>query len=180
MKYCPQCNKQYPDAWITFCTEDGSLLREVLTPAADPNWDPRIRGPQTDAASEQPTQWLPRNPPEPSGWMAPDERAPMANRPWQPPPSPAPLRPNTQRPPPGTAVGSFVSGIVGLMLGWFCWFPIPGIVALVLGFIALGQMRSFPSVTGRNYAIAGMIMGGLNIAYFMLWILWVVLAFLFG
>src|SRR5687768_12194064 len=70
MKYCPQCNRQYHDG-STFCTDDGSLLREELSPPRDPNWDPRVRGPQTDAASEQPTQWLPRDPPAPGAWVPP-------------------------------------------------------------------------------------------------------------
>ena len=82
MKYCPQCNRQYFEAWLTFCTNDGSLLREDLTPAADPNWDPRIREPKFDEPSEQATQWLPPDPPPGGGWIAPDERAPFANQ-WK-------------------------------------------------------------------------------------------------
>lgn len=183
MKYCPQCNRQYPDAWITFCTEDGELLREQLSPAEDPNWDPRIRGPQTDVASEQPTQWLPRDPPSPGAWIAPDERAPMANRPWQPPPPPAPLpRPNAnaQGQPPGTAVASLVCGIVALMFGWFCFFPVPGILALILGVVALGQLKNSPSQSGRGYAIAGIIMGGINVAFLLLWIVWFIFSLILG
>jgi hypothetical protein len=181
MKYCPQCNRQYPDAWVTFCTDDGALLREELSPAADPNWDPRIRGPQTDVASEQKTEWLPRDPsaaPAPGAWIAPDERPPMVDRPWQPPPPPP--RPNMQRPPPGLAIGSFVAGIVGIMFGWFCMFPIPGIVAVILGVIALGQMRNAPNSSGKGLAIAGLIMGGINLAFILLWIVWFILAILFG
>lgn len=183
MKYCPQCNRQYSDAWITFCQDDGSLLREELSPSRDPNWDPRIRNPQTDVASEQATEWLPPlnspgQPPSPGAWMAPDERPPMVNRPWQPPPPPP--RANVQGPPPGLAVGSLVAGIVSIMFGWFCMFPVAGIVAIVLGLVALGQMRNSQNSNGRGLAIAGIVMGGINLAFLLLWILWFILSLVFG
>jgi len=178
MKYCPQCNKQYPDAWSTFCTEDGALLREEITPPADPNWDPRIRGPQTDVASEQPTQWLPKDPPAPGAWIAPDERPPMVDRPWQPPPPPP--RPNPQSSPPGIAIASFVLGLISVSFGWFCMFPVPGVIAVILGFIALGQLRKTPNSTGRGLAIAGIVLGGINLALILLWILWFILTAVFG
>jgi len=178
MKYCPQCNRQYPDAWITFCTDDGALLQDELSPSGDPNWDPRIRGPQTDVASEQQTQWLPRDPPTARAWIAPDERAPMADRPWQPPP--APPRPNVQGQPQGLAVAAFVAGIISLTFGWFCMFPIPGIVAVILGLVALAQINKAPNSSGRGLAIAGVIMGGINLAFLLLWILWFILAMVFG
>ncbi len=178
MKYCPQCNKQYDDAWVTFCTDDGALLREELSPSRDPNWDPRIRGPQTDVASEQATQWLPRDTPGPGGWIAPDERPPMVNKPWQP---PAPPRlPYTQSSPPGTAIGSLVTGLISLTFGWFCLFPVLGVVAVVLGFVALGQMRTAPSSAGRVLALIGIVTGGINVAFMLLWIVWFFLSLLFG
>lgn len=182
MKYCPQCNRQYPgDAWITFCTDDGSLLREQISPPADPNWDPRIRVPQTDAASEEKTQWLPRDPPAPGAWIAPDERPPMANKPWQPPPPPMPVfRPNVNSSPPGLAVASLVAGICSLMFGWFCFFPVLGILALILGLVALGQVNRTPNKAGRGYAIAGIIMGGINLVFLLLWVVWFILAIIFG
>jgi hypothetical protein len=178
MKYCPQCNRQYPDAWITFCTDDGALLREELTPPHDPNWDPRIRRPQTDVASEQATQWLPRDPPAAGAWIAPDERAPMAERPWQPPPPPP--RPTVQRQQSGLAVASFVAGIVGLTFGWFCMFPVAGLMAVILALVALGQLRNSPNLSGRGLAIAGLIMGGINLSFLLLWIIWFVLSLVFG
>ena len=43
MKYCPQCNRQFTEPWITFCSDDGTLLIEDLSPPVDPNWNPKIR-----------------------------------------------------------------------------------------------------------------------------------------
>jgi len=169
MKYCPQCNRQYHDG-STFCTDDGSLLREELSPPRDPNWDPRIRGPQTDAASEQPTQWLPRDPPAPGAWVPPDERAPMTG-PWQPPPAPAPVRSNAKLPPTGLATASFVCGGIAVLFGMFCPMPIPGLLAVIFGLIALSQYREMPDRPGRGFAVAGIVMGAINLAIIVLLIL---------
>jgi hypothetical protein len=187
MKYCPQCNKQYSEAWLTFCTDDGSLLREDLTPAADPNWDPRIRKTQFDDPSEHTTQWLPRDPATAGGgWVAPDERVPDARqyergpvaRPWQPPAPP--LQPYATSSPPGVAIASLVVGIIGLMVGFLCAIPIPGIVAVILGFVALSQMKKAPNPTGRGLAIGGIVLGGINLLFFIFGILWFILSLIFG
>jgi hypothetical protein len=187
MKYCPQCNKQYSEAWLTFCTNDGSLLREDLTPPADPNWDPRVRETRVDDPSEQSTQWLPRDSPAAGGWIAPDERAPI-ERPWQPPqpvarpwePPPPPPQPHVKPPPPGLATASFVVGLVSLMFGWFCGVPVPGIMAVILGAIALTQMRQAPNSTGRGLAIAGIAMGAISMAFFIFGLLFFILSAAFG
>lgn len=177
MKYCPQCNRQYFEAWLTFCTNDGSLLREDLTPAADPNWDPRIREPKFDEPSEQATQWLPPDPPPGSGWIAPDERAPFKNQ-WEPPPPPP--RPNVKSQPPGSAIASFVVGIFSVMVGLICALPIPGLIAVILGMVALSQMKNAPHSTGRGLAIAGIVMGAVNLAFFVFAIIWFALSIPFG
>jgi uncharacterized protein DUF4190 len=66
------------------------------------------------------------------------------------------------------------------MFGWFCMFPVTGIVAVVLGLAALGQMRSSQNPNGRGLAIAGIVMGGMNLALLLLWILWFILGLVFG
>src|SRR5512145_1580706 len=85
MKYCPQCKRKFTESWLSFCSDDGTPLIQELSPPADPNWDPKIREPRVKDPSEQETQWLPREPPAPGAWIAPDERAPMRPGPWQPP-----------------------------------------------------------------------------------------------
>lgn len=177
MKYCPQCNRQYAEAWLTFCTNDGSLLREDLSPPADPNWDPQIREPGYFDPGEQETQWFPGNQPGAGGWMAPDERAPVTHQ-WQPPPPPP--QPNVKPAPPGVAIASFIIGVIGLVTGLFCGIPVPGIVAVILGFVALSQMRNSPNSAGRGLAIAGLIMGGINLAFFVFGLLWLILSVALG
>jgi hypothetical protein len=66
------------------------------------------------------------------------------------------------------------------MTGW-CLGPVPGLVALVLGLVALSQIKKAPEeVGGRPYAIAGIVLGSVNVAFFLLMLLWVLLAAAFG
>ena len=179
MKYCLQCNKQYSEAWLTFCTDDGSLLREALTPPADPNWDPRIRATKFDDPSEQSTQWLPRDPPAAGAWIAPDERAPMPG-PWQQ-PTPAPyVQANMKPPPHGLAIASLVCGIFGLLFAVVCSVPVAGILAVIFGLVSLSQLRSTPERPGKGFAIAGIIMGTVNLLIIALWVLIMILSIAFG
>ncbi|MCA1578938.1 MAG: DUF4190 domain-containing protein [Acidobacteria bacterium] len=178
MKYCPQCNRQYNEVWLTFCSDDGSLLIEELSPPVDPNWDPKIRDPKVTTASEQETQWLPRDPPMPPAWVAPDERPPMSpmSPGWQPPPPPArPVHQQSQT----LAVASMIIGILGLVLG--CLGPIPGVLAVILGWMALSQIKKNPYTTsGKSMAIIGVVTGSLTILLYGLLFLWLLLVGAFG
>jgi Domain of unknown function (DUF4190) len=177
MKYCPQCKRQFTEPWLSFCADDGTPLIEELTPPMDPNWDPGIREPKVKTESEQETQWLPRQPPVPGGWVAPDERPPMSPGVWQPPPPPynPPAKPSQ-----GLALASMIVAIAGVVLGG-CLGPLPGIVALVLGLTALSQMKKSPDQTGgRPFAIAGVVIGALSLVFYLLLFLWFLLAMRFG
>jgi hypothetical protein len=188
MKYCPQCNRQYTESWITFCSDDGTMLIEELSPPVDPNWNPVIREPGVKAPpSEEKTQWLPREPQMPGGWVAPDERPPMSAPPiwdaprpappvWQPPPPPArPVKQQSQ----GLALASMLTGLLGLILG--CLGPLPGFAAVVLGWMALSQIKRTPETTGgKPMAIIGIVSGGLTIVFYGLFLLWMIFAGVFG
>ena len=175
MKYCPQCKRQFSEAWLSFCSDDGTPLVQELTPAADPNWDPRIREPKVETPDEQATQWLPREPPVAGGWIAPDERPPMSPGVWQPPPAPA-MYPRTPAASQGLALASMITGLAGILLSW-CFGPIPGIVALVLGFVALSQIKKSPEkYSGKGMAITGIVVGALTIAFYILLLIFWVLA----
>lgn len=169
MKYCPQCKRQFTEPWLSFCSDDGIPLIEELTPAADPNWDPRIHGPRTKTASEQETQWLPRQPPMPGAWVAPDQRPPMAPGPWQ--PAGVPYRPYNQQPSQSLALASMIVGLCGLAFGT-CFGPLPGIVALIMGLVAQSKIKNYPlEYTGKPYATAGIIIGAISTAFFTLFVL---------
>jgi hypothetical protein len=182
MKYCPQCKRQFDEPWLSFCPDDGTPLIQELTPPRDPNWDPNIREPgretKVDNRSEQETQWFPRQPPMPGGWIAPDERPPM-NPPvpaWQPPPPP-PYRPNVTGKSQGLALASMITAIAGLVFGFWCFGPLPGIAAVIMGAMALSQIKKTPDkVTGKPFATAGIVIGAVTIVFYLLIFLW----FLFG
>jgi len=177
MKYCPHCNRQFTESWLSFCSDDGTPLIQDLSPAADPNWDPKIREPKVETASEQETQWLPRDAPAPGGWIAPDERPPMRPGPWQPPPPPSQPR---KQPSQSLALASMITGIVGLVAAG-CFGPVPGIVALVLGLTALSQIKKSPEqVGGKSYATAGVIIGAITIAFYILILIWFILSMVFS
>ena len=86
------------------------------------------------------------------------------------------------QPPPGTpsaSWGTFTPGgqpaaatartsglaVASLVTGLFFWcFLVPGIVAIVLGHVALDQIdRSGGAVTGRGMAVAGIVLGWIGI-----------------
>ncbi len=175
MKYCPQCKRQFNEAWLSFCSDDGTPLVQELTPPSDPNWDPRIREPQVQTPDEQATQWLPREPPVAGGWIAPDERPPMSPGVWQAPRPPA-VYPRTPSPSQNLAMASMIVGLSGILLSW-CFGPVPGIVALVLGLVALSQIKKSPEkYTGKGMAIAGIVIGAVNIAFYILLLIFWALA----
>ena len=175
MKYCPQCKKIFTESWLSFCSEDGTPLIQELSPSADPNWDPKIREPQVKTASEAETQWLP--PPAPGGWIAPDERPPMRPGAWVAPPPPyQPARQASQ----GLALASMITAIIGIVAGG-CLGPIPAIIALVLGIIALSQIKKSPTqFSGKPFATAGIIIGSINIAFYVVLLIWFILSLALG
>ena len=148
-----------------------------LLPPADPNWDPRIREPKVKTQDEQETQWLPREPPLPGGWIAPDERPPMSPGPWSPPPPPAPAYvPFRTQKSQGLALASMITGILGIFM-FGCFFPLPGLVAFVLGLVSLSQIKKSPEkYGGKPYATAGVVMGGISILFLCGMILWIILS----
>lgn len=61
-----------------------------------------------------------------------------------------------------TAVWAMVTGILSLIP--CCWgIPIIAVVSIVLGCIALSQIKKNPQQTGSGFAIAGLIMGILSL-----------------
>lgn len=175
MKYCPQCKRQFSETWLSFCSDDGTPLIQELTPPADPNWDPKIRPTKVETPDEQATQWLPREPPVAGGWIAPDERPPMNPGVWQP-PAPPLAYPRTTTPSQALALGSMITSIAGILVAG-CFGPVPGIIGLVLGLIALSQIKKFPEkYTGKNFAMAGIVIGALTVAFYVLLIIGWILA----
>lgn len=62
------------------------------------------------------------------------------------------------------AIASLVLGLVSIPL---CFIFIPGVLAIVFGFIALSQTGA-SGQKGRGMAIAGLILGGISVAFIVL------------
>ena len=180
MKHCPTCNRSFVDESLGYCTDDGT----VLLPDASPE--------STDAQATRmfsdppPTAFMP-SPPETSYGLGDSSSSSSASQPfsnplpppnenaapepyrwaseappavWTPPPAPA--YPIPQQPQQNLAILSLVFGIAGITFGWICGGLILGLVALILGFVALSQIKNNPSrYGGKPMAIGGMVTGGI-------------------
>ena len=100
-------------------------------------------------------------------WMPPGGRSggppamPQQQRPiapvWQPPP--APFRPPPQ-PQTGLAVASLVLGLVSITVGWCYVGMLTSPVAIIMGIIALVQIKNNPTqYGGKPLAITGIVTG---------------------
>jgi hypothetical protein len=155
MKRCPTCNQTFYEEWLSFCTQDGTTLFEESTAASGP--PPTILAPQADASA--PPTWvtpaaeLPSSSPQ---WQSPQPAAPM----WQPPPPPSYAQQENK----SLATAAMVIGIISVTVGWMCLGPIPGIAAIIMGAIALSQMKKTPDrFGGKPMAVVGVVTGSVTV-----------------
>jgi hypothetical protein len=66
------------------------------------------------------------------------------------------------------ALTSFIIGIGQLM---FFWLLIPGPLAVIFGHIAISQIKKNPNQSGMAFALTGLILGYLGVAFFLLLVL---------
>jgi len=157
MKRCPTCNQTFEEEWLSFCTQDGTTLVEESTTANEP--PATILSPsQPDVAPQQPTWVAPSAelPPSSPQWQPPQPAAPI----WQPPPPPSYVPPESK----GLAVAAMVVGIISVTVGWLCLGPIPGIAAIIMGAVALSQIKKTPDrVGGKPMAVVGVVTGSVTV-----------------
>lgn len=173
MKRCPTCNQQFTDEWLTFCTQDGTSLVMVETSGEPPPTLVSRDMPPSVSPLEQPTLDMPgSSKPSPAVYIPPS----TAQRAWTPPPAPA--YPASQQK--TLAIASLVLGIVSMTIGWCCYFGVlSGPIAIVLGFVALSQIKKDPKrYGGKGMAIGGIVTGGLYFLFLALIILIYGLSFL--
>ena len=74
-----------------------------------------------------------------------------------------------------------VVGVVGLVVGTFCLGPIPGIAALILGLVALNQIKKSPEkYGGKPLAIIGVVLGSLSLLVTIGWVILFIIGSLAG
>lgn len=164
MKRCPVCNNTFDDPYLSFCPNDGTPLvrmspdeaHTVLMSAPDP---------AATVASNLPPA------PQPYGW-ANDTPAQ-----WTPPPPPSVRGPATQQQ--TLAAASLILGIIGITVGWICGGPFFAFFALVMGIVALFQIKKDPvRYGGKPMALIGVTLGAIVLAiYIVLLAIWIIMMF---
>lgn len=60
-----------------------------------------------------------------------------------------------------------VIGIISITFGWLCLGPVPAILAIVLGGVALSQIKKNPErIGGKQAALVGIVTGGLTVVIY--------------
>jgi len=182
MKRCPTCNRTFTDQSLGFCIEDGSILvRDESPEALDsqataifPGPPPTVQMPPP-RATDRMASAFPKAPPrpEPYGWA---NESPPA---WvPPPPPPMPRQVNQQQ---TLGVVSLILGLLSITFGWICGGPVLGFFAVVLGAIALVQIKNNPAQYGGKVpALVGLITGGfvllLTVAMMIFWLIMIIIS----
>jgi len=144
MKRCPKCNQTFEEDWLSFCTQDGTTLFDDQGMASEPL--PTIVSPSP------PVDQVAWNLPSPGTVSGPQVVTHRPAQPaWQPPPPPGYQSE-------GMATASMIIGFASI----FCFGPIPGIVAIILGAMTLSQIKKNPEkVAGKQKAVTGIVTGSI-------------------
>ena len=74
-----------------------------------------------------------------------------------------------------------ITAIAGIVFGMWCFGPLPGIAALIMGLLALSQIKKTPEkVGGKPFAVAGVVIGSITLLFYLVLFLWFILAMIFG
>lgn len=167
MKRCPVCNSTFDDPYLSFCPNDGTPLLRMSPEEAHTVLMSTDRAPDPTAA---PASNLPA-PPQPYGWANDN---PVQ---WTPPPPPAIRGPATQQQ--SLAVASLILGLIGITFGWICGGPFFALFALILGIVALFQIKKDPvRYGGKPMALIGSILGAVVLAiYVVIMAIWIIMMF---
>ena len=150
MKRCPTCNETFVEEWLSFCTKDGTTLIEDAGSASEP--PPTMMAPPPAVPRPAPVNL--NLPAAEYGAPVPRYAAPSLQPEWKPPPPPSYAQPQAN----GLATASMIVGIASML----CFGPVPAIVAIILGLVALSQGKKDPSrAGGQSQAWTGIITAGL-------------------
>jgi hypothetical protein len=164
MKRCPTCNQTFEEQWLSFCTQDGTtLIDDAVTPIGPP---PTIMAPASDApAWNTPSADLPPSSPE---WRPPQRVVPE----WQPPPPPAYVQQSKS-----LATAAMIFGIISVTVGWLCFGPLVAIAAIIMGVVALSQIKKTPErFGGKQMAWIGVVTGSVAVLGIIIFYVFVIVA----
>lgn len=151
MKRCPTCNQTFAEEWLSFCTHDGTTLIDNAVDPSQPLPTVMAPAPSPEAVWHVPSDEIP---PSSTDWQPPRRVVPD----WQPPPPPLHVQPQNK----SLATASMILGIISITIGWLCFGPISAIASIILGGVALSQIKKTPDlVGGKQMAVTGVITGSL-------------------
>ena len=164
MKRCPVCNARFDDPYLSYCPNDGTVLVRLSPEEAAPT----VLIPPAEQTNLRSGSNLPQAP-QPYSW-ANDSPAQ-----WTPPPPPALRIPSSQQQ--TLAVASLILGLLSITVGWICGGPFLALLAVVLGIVALVQIRKDPiRYGGKPMALIGLIMGAIVLLiYVALMAIWLIM-----
>ena len=167
MKRCPVCNATFDDPYLSFCPNDGTPLVRMSPDEAHTLLLSSSRATEPSAAPAT----SPPPVPQPYSWA---DDTPTQ---WTPPPPPAIRGPTTQQQ--ALAGASLVLGILGITVGWICGGPFMALFAVILGIVALMQIRKDPvHYGGKPMALIGLVLGALVLViYLVIMAIWVAMMF---
>ena len=178
MKRCPKCNQEFEEEWLTFCTSDGTPLTEAARSADYP--PPTMAMPQrpvTANQAERPTMQMPSEGVYRGPLAVPPQQQPIAPV-WQPPPAPGFPRPvSVQQQQQTMASVSLCFGIGSITIGWLCGGPVLALLAVILGVVAIMQIKKDPAqYGGKPLALGGLITGGIVLLFYVgIMLIWIVM-----
>ena len=189
MKRCPTCTRTFLDEHLSYCTDDGTpLVEQALSSSFDPQATRLNPTPPdtTDHNRPSPTQAfrpdeMPGGWPQPHSWADPPVQVvplqqPSWNTPitpaqaWAPPPPPGgPYIARTSQHNP-LAIASLALGVFSMTIGLCCYLGLgTGPIAIILGIVAMTQMKDNPSQSaGKGMAIAGIATGSIALGIVLL------------
>jgi hypothetical protein len=167
MKRCPVCNTTFDDPYLSFCANDGTPLvrmspdeAHTVLMSSSRETEPAVAPTSSPPPTPQPYSWANDNPAQ-----------------WTPPPPPAIRGPATQQQ--TLAAASLVLGILGISVGWICGGPFLALFAVILGIVALMQIRKDAvHYGGKPMALIGLILGAIVLViYVVIMAIWIIMMF---
>lgn len=180
MKHCPTCSANFDDDDLMYCTDDGTSLLAGANPFGPDTQATKVfagSAPTEVMSAPRPTEYGVGTPPLQAPVREPYRWAKEGPPTWEPPPAPVPMPyPVRQQQQTTTAILSLVFGIASITIGWLCLGLPLGILAIILGFVALSQVKRNPvQYGGKPLAIGGLVTGGIvlliHIAILLIWIM---------
>lgn len=163
MKRCPRCGQTYTDSAINFCLNDGELLSYL---ADDGPQTLLQNAPSSVLEDSPPTEFL-KSPSVTKDTNWPLHSSPMQ---YQSPQQPFVQYPMSVSPNQTLAIVSLGLGVGSMTIGWCCSMGLLlSPAAMITGFIALSQIKKNPQTNGgRGFAIAGIVVGSVFLALYIL------------